>query len=293
MPFFRAAYLLCCVFILSISGTLQAHHNDSDDAPHSFVVASVVKNSNNDKLINDFAQYISTHAGYPLEVVYASNYTDLTRKMRHDPHAIGWTCGAPYVQDNKMFKQQLVAVPTFNQRPTYYSIILTRNNRTEKTLADFKDGVFAYSDPRSNSGFLSPKYSLFKKNINIEKHFRLLLNTGNHEGSIEALLNGLADVAAVDEYIWLAYIKDKPETKKQLREVERMGPYPFTPIVANKNVSEEDIKKITDALVNMKNDHQGKRILKKFALDSFVKKEHEFYTPIGKMLKEVDIKTGL
>ncbi|VAW60129.1 hypothetical protein MNBD_GAMMA08-1928 [hydrothermal vent metagenome] len=213
--------------------------------------------------------------------------------MRNDPHAIGWTCGAPYVQDHKMFKQQLVAVPTFNQRPTYYSIVLTRIDRSEKTLADFKDGVLAYSDPRSNSGFLSPKYTLFKKNINIEKHFRLLLNAGNHEGSIEALLNNLADVAAVDEYIWLAYIKDNPETKKRLHEIERIGPYPFTPIVANKNVSQANIKKITDTLINMKNDNQGKLILKKLALDSFVKKEHEFYTPISKMLEEVNIKTGM
>jgi len=291
MPFFRTPSLLFCILALGFSSTLQAHHDN--DAAHSFVITGVVKNSNNDKLITDFTQYISKHSNYPLKVVYASNYTDLTRKMRNDPHAIGWTCGAPYVQDHKMFKQQLVAVPTFNQRPTYYSIVLTRNNRSEKTLADFKDGVLAYSDPRSNSGFLAPKYALFKKNINIEKHFRLLLNAGNHEGSIEALLNNLADVAAVDEYIWLAYIKENPETKKQLHEIERMGPYPFTPIVASEKVNKASIQKITNVLVNMQKDSQGKLILEKLALDSFVKKDHKFYTSINEMLKEVNIKTGM
>ncbi|VAW60127.1 hypothetical protein MNBD_GAMMA08-1927 [hydrothermal vent metagenome] len=41
MQFFRTPYLIFCVLILSISGTLQAHHDN--DAPHSFVVAGVVK----------------------------------------------------------------------------------------------------------------------------------------------------------------------------------------------------------------------------------------------------------
>lgn len=287
----KLPYLIFASILLILPELLQAHENH-DNEQHAFVVTGVIKNSNSATIIEDFSRYLIKRSGYPLKTVYAADYSDLSKIMRNDPYALGWTCGAPYVQDHAADQQQLIAVPTFNQHPTYYSIVLTRSKRSEKTLADFKDSVLAYSDPRSNSGFLAPKYTLFKKGIDIKTHFRLLLDAGNHEGSIEALLSGLADVAAVDEYIWLAYIKDNPEAQQALREVERMGPYPFTPIVASKGVEKKDIEKLRAALINMNNDAQGKELLKRFSLDSFVEKEDSFYAPIKLMLKNVEISTG-
>lgn len=277
-------------FWLCLSGLVCAQSNDI--TAHPFVVTGVVQNSNSALLLKEFSDYLSQHAGYPLKLSYAANYSELSKKMRDDPHAIGWTCGAPYVQDSDADKQQLVAVPTFKQKPTYYSVILTRTNRAEKSLSDFKGGVLAYSDPRSNSGYLSPKYSLYKQGINMETYFRVLLNAGNHEGSIQALLSGLADVAAVDEYIWVAYLHDFPDAKNKLHEIERMGPYPFTPIVASQGVSKNDINKLTAALVKMKNDKKGRELLQKFNLDDFVKKDTEFYNPIRTMLSKVEIVKG-
>lgn len=212
--------------------------------------------------------------------------------LRENPDAVGWTCGAPYVQDSEASGQQLIAVPLLNKKPTYYSLILTRTGRSEKTLADFKHSVLAYSDPRSNSGFLSPKYALYKQGIDIDKHFRLLLDTGNHESSINALLNNLADVAAVDEYVWLAYLNKHPEASKTLHEIERMGPFPFTPIVAGSEISAGDISKLSSALLDMSDDTEGQKLLSEFYLDGFVKKEPAFYQPIKNMLEEVNIDSG-
>jgi len=174
----KLPYLIFASILLILPVLLQAHENH-DSEEHAFVVTGVVKNSNSATVIEAFTRYLIKHSGYPLKIIYAADYTDLSKIMRRDPYSLGWTCGAPYVQDHASDQQQLIAVPTFNQKPTYYSIILTRSKRP------------AYSDP------------------DIKTHFRLLLDAGNHEGSIEALLNGLADVAAVDEYIWLTYIKDK------------------------------------------------------------------------------------
>jgi len=271
----------------------QLFAQDKIQAAHPFIVSGVIKNSNSAKILQDFSQYLSQHSDYPLKVELASSYTDLSRKMRNDPFAIAWTCGAPFIQDEKTDQQQLVAVPTFKNKPTYYSLVLTRSNTKHKTLADFKGGILAYSDPRSNTGYLSPKYALKKKNIDINNHFRLLINAGNHEGSIEAVIDGLADVTAVNEYIWETYTKAFPEAKKKLREIERLGPYPLTPIVASKNVSRTSIIKLQKALKNMKNTKQGKKILQAFNLDDFVEKKSEFYNPIREMLDEVDINSGI
>jgi phosphonate transport system substrate-binding protein len=280
------------IIVLLIVGQ-NAFAKSTGSKIHSFVVSGVIINSDNAGLIERFSQYLASQSGYPLKVVYVNKYSELSRTLRENPDAIGWTCGAPFVQDQKSDGQQLIAVPLFNKKPTYYSVIVTQSNRTEKSLVDFKGKVLAYSDPRSNSGFLSPKYSLYKQGININQHFRLLLNAGNHEGSIQALLNGLADVAAIDEYVWLAYLKLHPENKNKLKELERMGPFPFTPIVSGKNLSKKNINNIALALTNMSNNAEGKKLLTAFYLDGFVIKKPAFYQPISDMLEKVDIESGI
>ena len=146
-------YHIFTIFLLIIGQTGQAQASDNIQQP--FVVSGVIINSNNGNLIERFTQYLSTQSGYPLQVVYVNKYAELSRVLRENPKAVGWTCGAPYVHDSETSGQQLVAVPLFEQKPSYHSLILTRSEHNEKSLADFKGGVLAYSDPGSNSSFLS------------------------------------------------------------------------------------------------------------------------------------------
>ena len=121
----------------------MAHEGDI----HHFVVSGVVVNSGNGKSIQGFVDYLSKQSDYPMKVVFVSSYEKLSAFMRENPDAIAWTCGAPYVEDAKNDGQQLISVPIFNGAPTYSSLILTRKGRSEKSLSDFKDKVFVYSDP--------------------------------------------------------------------------------------------------------------------------------------------------
>ena len=283
----RSIYHSLTIFVLLIMQTQAVRAADITRQP--FVVTGVIINSHNGHLIERFTEYLSTKSGYPLQVAYVNKYSDLSRALRENPKAIGWTCSVPYVQDSEANGQQLIAVPLFDKKPTDHSLILTRSERSEKNLIDFKGSVLAYSDPRSNPGFLSPRYALHKQGIDINKHFRLLLKTGSHEGSITALLHNLADVAAVDEYSWQSYLKKHPEASKTLHEIERMGPFPFTPIVAGNEVDTKDANKLLSTLLNMNNNATGKALLAELYLDGFVEKKPAFYQPIKNMLQEVNI----
>lgn len=270
------------VFFLLTSSAAWTHA----PAPrmHSFVVTGVLLNSGNARLIDLFVRFLSEEAGYPMQVVFASSYTELSNILRDHPDAVGWTCGAPFVEDHRAYGQQLVAVPLFQGKPFYHSLILTRTGRKEKRLADFKGKVLAYSDIRSNSGYVSPDYALHEENIDFSKYFRLMIDAGSHERSIEALLSGLADVAAVDEYVWVQYVRAHPGTAGKLHELERMGPYPFTPVVAGTGVDAATMKRLQDALTRMNADARGKVLLSDLGLDGFVQEPVNFYAPIARML---------
>ena len=252
--------------------------------PYPFVVTGVVVNSGHSRLIEDFVRTLSESAGYPLKPVFVSSYQRLSELLREHPGAIGWTCGAPFVEDRKAYGQQLVAVPLFKGRPLYYSVVLTRRDRSQRHLMDFKGQVFAYSDSRSNSGYVSPAFFLQRQGVEIRKFFRLLIHTGSHERSIEALLGGLADVAAVDEYVWVEYQRGHPDGTAVLHEIERMGPFPFTPIVAGPALKPEELGRIERSLRALASTAQGRTLLGAFGLDGFVHKPPEFFTPIATMV---------
>ena len=85
----------------------------------------------------------------------------------------------------------------------------------------------------------------------------------------------------------MEYVKTHPEAARKLKEIERMGPYPFTPVVAGPKVDAANLKKLEDALSGMKADARGRALLKDFGMDGFVIEPDSFYAPIAKMLAVV------
>ena len=278
----RFMMMLGCVFIMFSAANAQAETPLAQS--RSFVVSGVLLNQGNNPLMSRFSQWLAKHSGLRLSTRYADSYQSLSDQLRQQPNALAWTCGAPFVEDHAADGQQLVAIPLFKGKPLYHSLVIARSGRQEKSLADFKGQVFAYSDPRSNSGYVAPSYALKQAGIDIKSHFRYLMRTGLHEHSIEAVLGGIADVANVDEYVFVEYLKAHPEARKQLAIIEQFGPYPFTPVVAGKGVPKETIARLQRALIGMHEDKEGAKILAGLGLDGFVTRDTAFYQPIAAML---------
>lgn len=253
---------------------------------HLFVVSGVINSSGSSQKIENFVNRLESNSGLKLKTLYVNSYTRLSEILRDNPNALAWTCGAPYVEDANKDKQQLVAVPLLNGSPTYSSFIITRKENNKKRLTDFKDQIFVYSDLRSNSGYLAPSMVLKENGFDMQNFFKVKVLAGNHERSIEAVYRGLANVAAVDEYVWLEAIKANPELLEKLHVIEKSGPFPFTPIVAGSGLSKESLKNVQDALINMKSDDLN-MFKKDFSMDGFVLKENSFYKPIENMLNRL------
>ncbi|WP_198262807.1 phosphate/phosphite/phosphonate ABC transporter substrate-binding protein [sulfur-oxidizing endosymbiont of Gigantopelta aegis] len=262
---------------------LKSSNTVSKNKPHLFVISGVIVNSSNSKKIDDFVQMIARKSGYPLKPYFVDSYARLSQILRDKPDSLAWTCGAPFVEDNIKDQQQLIAVPLLNKLPTYSSYVVTKKSAKGTKLIDFKGKILAYSDLRSNSGFVAPSIVLKNNGADIEDFFRVKINAGTHEKSIDAIYRGIADVGAIDEYIWDNYTKDKPEILDRLHIIEKIGPFPFTPIVAGSQVNEETINNIKKALINM-TANELKHFNEQFQMDGFVEKEDSFYQPIKEMM---------
>jgi len=267
--------VLLGLFVLSGDGV-------AEDAKMQFSGVVLVQGDN--PVLRDFTRWLSRKADYTMVPAYADSYQSVSESLKEHGNDLAWTCGAPFAHDHVTDGQLLVAVPLFQGKPVYHSLTITRSGHQEEKITDFAGQVLAYSDPRSNSGFVVPAYVLQEQGVDISRHFRLLLHTGMHEGSIRAVLEGLADVANVDEYVYVEYLKSHPLAKDKLKVVQRFGPYPFTPIVAGNRMPPDVLKRLQQALVGMAADKRGSEILGRLGLDGFVVKDASFYDPIVRML---------
>lgn len=111
------------------------------------------------------------------------------------------TCGMPY-RNTLHGKVQIIGTPDFRLAgapPGYYrSAIVVRREDRDKSLTDFIDSVFAYNSDDSQSGYGSA-WLLCKSH---GFWFQNKIATGGHQQSTLAVVNGRADIAAIDGMTW-------------------------------------------------------------------------------------------
>ncbi|WP_026757337.1 phosphate/phosphite/phosphonate ABC transporter substrate-binding protein [Sediminimonas qiaohouensis] len=111
------------------------------------------------------------------------------------------TCGLPY-RTRLRGRVALVGTPDFALEgcpPGYYrSILVVRRDAQGARLADFTTQRFAYNDPASQSGWAAPAAYAKAQGLRITDP----IQTGGHAASARAVVEGRADIAAIDAQSW-------------------------------------------------------------------------------------------
>jgi len=134
-------------------------------------------------------------------------------------------------------------------------------------LHDLKNTRLALTDKLSTSGYLVPRVMLENLNINDPNNFfEQIVLTGSHDRSIDALLEGAVDVAAVGDF----FVKLLPEEKKdKIQIIGSSKPIPIGPITIQKNLSKDIKEKLYAAFLEIDKE-MPKNILKVTEIDRFI-----------------------
>ncbi len=139
------------------------------------------------------------------------------------------TCGMPF-RTRLHGSVALIGTPDYGLQDTapgyYYSQIIVRRD-DPRPLAAFRDGVLAYNDDHSQSGWAAPQNHA----AGLGFRFTNTLRTGAHRLSAEAVADGRADLAAIDAVTWRLIQRRRPETAELLRIVARTPPTPGLPLI--------------------------------------------------------------
>lgn len=140
------------------------------------------------------------------------------------------TCGFPF-RAVLQGRVTLIGTPDFGLEgcpPGYYqSVFVVRGDDARDGVMAFRDARFAYNEALSQSGWAAPQTHA----AGLGFRFKLGVQTGGHALSACAVLEGRADIAAIDAMTW-ALLQRNDASMAGLRVVGRTEPTPCLPYIA-------------------------------------------------------------
>ena len=162
-------------------------------------------------------------------------------------------------------------------KPVYFCDVVVRNDAPIHAFSELEGSSWAYNDACSLSGHYSLLNKLAESGAD-ESFFDNILCSGSHLNSIEAVLNGKADAAAIDSNALRIRFRETPALRKELRVIESWGPYPIQPVVVSLALSSDLKQRLRVAFLSTEQDQQTRRTLKQFGLSHFVAADPEDYS---------------
>jgi phosphonate transport system substrate-binding protein len=227
--------------------------------------------------------YIGKKLGRTVQLVDRGNYKEMNRLLETGDLDMAFVCAGPYVEGKEKFGMELLAMPQVKGKSVYYSYIIVRKDSQILQFEELRGKVFAFADPKSNSGKLVPTYMLARMNETPDSFFDRHIFSYGHDQSIRAVADGLVDGAAVDSLVW-EYSKQKtPERIQQLRIIAKSDPYGIPPVVVRPGLDPELKKHLKEILLSASADPEGNDILKGMMIDRFVPGDDTNYNSIRTM----------
>ncbi|MBU0675286.1 MAG: phosphate/phosphite/phosphonate ABC transporter substrate-binding protein [Proteobacteria bacterium] len=231
----------------------------------------------------ELLDYLAEKAGKSYQLVLRKKYQEVNDAVRDGEVDLALVCSGAYVQGHDQFGMELLVAPMVAGKTVYYSYLIVNKNSTIRDLEDLRGKTFAFTDPMSNSGRLSPVALLAEHGETPESFFTKTIFTYSHDKSIKAVAHGLVDGAAVDSLIWDYFNATNDELTKETRIIHTSDPYGIPPLVVPPGLDPALKARFREIFLAMHTDPAGLKILQTIRIERFVSVDDSLYTSIRAM----------
>jgi len=220
--------------------------------------------------------WVSARAGVALEVMDQADPMPLDELWRRDDLGCGFMCGYPWAlrADPPHLLAAPVASPArYGDRPVYFTDFIVRADGPYATLADTFGGRIAYSTEHSHSGYNAPRYHLLAYRTAARPTFyrEVIGPFVRQRPCLDAVVDGRADVAAIDGYGFELLRKHNPEVTGRVRVVESTIAAPSAPLVAAPGIDADTRERLMAALLSVHEVPEMRETLDALLLARFVR----------------------
>jgi ABC-type phosphate/phosphonate transport system substrate-binding protein len=198
--------------------------------------------------------WVGRRAGVPLAVLDQSDPTPLDELWARTDMGCVFMCGYPWVLRHErphLLAAPVPSPPRYGGRPVYVSDFIVRADGPYRTLEATFGGTIAYSTEHSHSGYNAPRHHLlpYRSAGRPRLYGGVLGPFVRQVPVIDAVLDGRADVAAVDGYGLDLLRRHDPGRVGRLRVVATTAPAPSPPLVASPGADAASRERLTEALL--------------------------------------------
>jgi phosphonate transport system substrate-binding protein len=222
------------------------------------------------------ADYIGQQLGIKTEFAVDTHWQERERLLDTGQIQLGWICGLLYVRkaDQRNPQLELLAAPImrdprYRGRPIYYSDVVVRQDSPYTSFSDLKGTCWVYNEPGSYSGYYVVCHHLVKADETLN-YFDKVLESGAHINSLQMVVDGRADVTAVDSTVLDYELTNRPALSRKVRVIETLGPSPIPPWVISLHLPQDLRIQLRELLLNMHIDKKGQAALASGQLSRFV-----------------------
>jgi phosphonate transport system substrate-binding protein len=240
-------------------------------------IAAILSPRTTYHVYENLAAYLEKRLGEPVEVTQRATYAETNELIRTRQVDLGFVCTGAYIQGRQEFGMELLAVPEINGERTYRSYIIVPADSPARRWEDLRGKVFAFTDPLSLSGYLSPLYLLRSAGETPDRFFARTLFTYSHENSIRAVGERWVDGAAVDSLVYEAMAQENPFYREHIRILWQSTPYGAPPVVVHPDLDPARKAQLQQVLLEMDRDPEGRATLALLGVNRFVLPDDRLY----------------
>ena len=175
--------------------------------------------------------------------------------------------------------------PRADGRPVYFAEVVVRRDSALRRPDDLRGRAWAYNDGSSLSG-LYCLLQFMRERGHGPDFLGELRHSGSHLRSLDLVMDGAADAAAIDSTVLALQLRERPELRSGLRVVASWGPFPVQPLVVRRTLPEPAKLAIRQALLDMANTAQWRQRLSRFNLRGYGLIEEALYAAERRQIED-------
>ena len=233
-------------------------------------VASIVSPSGTVSSYDPLLAYLGDRLDRPVQLVQRRTYAEINDLIAQGEIDLAFVCTSAYVAGVRDFGMELLAAPQLSGETVYRSLLLVPAASDARSMADLRGRVFAFTDPISTTGRNYPIRLVQELGETPETFFQRTFYTYSHDDAIRAVVNGVADGAAVDSLVYEHAIAREPELAEKVRVIHQSPSFGIPPVVVGPHVRPQQRARLLDTLLVMADDPVGREALDAAGIDRFV-----------------------
>lgn len=253
-------------------------------------------------LFEAFAAYLRSELNDEVELAFDPTRSG-PRAGEHEPFTTGevdiaFLCGTSYVwlTDCRDPAVELVGaawVPTDQRsvgRPIYFGDVLAPRTGA-RHLRELVGKQVAYNDHVSLSGYHSLRIAFAAEGV--DEGDVSFVRSGSHLASLDLLMTGEVDAAAVDSNVWRRCRREAPRLADELANIATLGPHPVQPIVARADLSPRRREEVRAVLLTAHTDPVVMAAMRSAELSHFVATSDVDFQPLRTQLADLSLNASM